>query len=193
MAPRGARAADEGSAGSAVLSEARLAATGDLLNVAEALLVWVATQSLRHRWSGGQLPADLAPQNAPQAGTLIRSVFENLLLTWVELSGLEPLTSCMPSGGSTSTRVHPRRSPSSPVPARPPLSMYVAVLPCCTAPLSGGGTSRARDKGLTSGNVVVVPRAWRRPRPACRSDRRAHPPRCSAPPPYPRSGRGPGP
>ena len=40
----------------------------------------------------------------------------------VELSGLEPLTSCMPSGGSTSTRVHTRRSPSSRVPARPPAS-----------------------------------------------------------------------
>jgi hypothetical protein len=40
----------------------------------------------------------------------------------VELSGLEPLTSCMPSGGSTSTRVSPCRSPSSRVPARPPAS-----------------------------------------------------------------------
>jgi hypothetical protein len=40
----------------------------------------------------------------------------------VELSGLEPLTSCMPSGGSTSTRVHPCRSPSSRVPASPPAS-----------------------------------------------------------------------
>ena len=37
----------------------------------------------------------------------------------VELSGLEPLTSCMPSGGRTSTRVYPCRSPSSRVPARP--------------------------------------------------------------------------
>jgi len=57
----------------------------------------------------------------------------------VELSGLEPLTSCMPSGGSTSTRVHPCRSPSLHVPARPPLSMHVAVLSCCTvqgAPVS---------------------------------------------------------
>jgi hypothetical protein len=76
--------------------EGRLAAASDLLNVAKALLVWVATQSLRHRWSDDQLPADLAPQNAPQAGTLIGSAFENFLLTWVELSGLEPLTSCMP-------------------------------------------------------------------------------------------------
>ena len=56
----------------------------------------MATQSLRHHWSDGQLPADLAPQDAPQEGTLIGSAFENLLLHWVELSGLEPLTSCMP-------------------------------------------------------------------------------------------------
>jgi len=53
----------------------------------------------------------------------------------VELSGLEPLTSCMPSGGSTSTRVSLCRSPSSPVPARPPPSTCVAVLSCCTAPI----------------------------------------------------------
>ena len=81
-----------------MLSEARLAAASDLLNVAKALLVWVATQSLRHRWSDGQLPADLAPQNAPQRETLIGSAFELCCLTWVELSGLEPLTSCMPCG-----------------------------------------------------------------------------------------------
>jgi hypothetical protein len=41
------------------------------------------------------------------------------LVLLVEASGLEPLTSCMPSGGSTSTRVHPCRSPSSRVPASP--------------------------------------------------------------------------
>jgi hypothetical protein len=45
-----------------------------------------------------------------------------LRLNWVELSGLEPLTSCMPSVGSTSACVHPRRSPSSRVPASPPAS-----------------------------------------------------------------------
>jgi hypothetical protein len=28
--------------------------------------------------------------------TLIGSAFESMLLNWVELSGLEPLTSCMP-------------------------------------------------------------------------------------------------
>ena len=92
----GSGSRDGTAGGEAGDSGGRLAAASDLLNVAKALLVWVATQSLRHRWSGGQLPADLAPQNAPQAGTLIGSAFENLLLTWVELSGLEPLTSCMP-------------------------------------------------------------------------------------------------
>ena len=83
-------------AAGSVLTDACLAATGDLLNLAKALMVRVATQSLRHRWSDGQLPTDLAPQNAPQGGTLIGSEFENMRLNWVELSGLEPLTSCMP-------------------------------------------------------------------------------------------------
>ena len=50
--------------------------TDDLLNVAKALLVWVATQALRHRWSDDQLPTDLAPQNAPQRETLIGSAVE---------------------------------------------------------------------------------------------------------------------
>ena len=50
----------------------------------------------------------------------------------VELRGLEPLTPCLQTTGSTSTRVHPRRSPSSRVPAKPPASTPVAVLPCCT-------------------------------------------------------------
>ena len=67
------------------------------------------------------------------------STRSNFASDQVELSGLEPLTSCMPSGGSTSTRVHPCRSPSSPVPARPPPSACVAVLPCCTAPIRAEG------------------------------------------------------
>jgi hypothetical protein len=66
----------------------------------------------------------------------------------------QPLTSCMPSGGSTSTHVHPRRSPSSRVPTRPPLSACVAVLPCCTAPTPAKGTRTGRDECLTSGNPV---------------------------------------
>jgi hypothetical protein len=76
------------------------------------------------------------------------------LVFLVELSGLEPLTSCMPSVGSTSTRVHPRRSPSSPVPARPPPSACVAVLSCCTAPIRAESTRCGRAAGLTSGNPV---------------------------------------
>jgi hypothetical protein len=50
----------------------------------------------------------------------------------VELRGLEPLASCMPSTGSTSGRVHLCRSPSLHVSRRPPESAPVAVLPCCT-------------------------------------------------------------
>ena len=63
------------------------------------------------------------------------SISSNLASDQVELSGLEPLTSCMPSGGSTSTRVHTRRSPSLQVLHGPPESAHVAVLPCCTAPI----------------------------------------------------------
>jgi hypothetical protein len=70
----------------------------------------------------------------------------------VELSGLEPLTSCMPSGGSTSTRIHLCRSPSSRVPASPPASAPVAVLSCCTAAIPAGSPSGAPDKALTSAN-----------------------------------------
>jgi hypothetical protein len=58
------------------------------------------------------------------------------LVLLVELRRFELLTSCMPVslGGSTSTHVHPRRSPSPCVPTRPPPSVCVAVLPCCTRP-----------------------------------------------------------
>src|SRR6266542_2761348 len=49
----------------------------------------------------------------------------------VELSALDLLTSCMPSPGSTSTRVHPRRSPSLSVHPQPSKSPHVAVLSCC--------------------------------------------------------------
>ena len=72
----------------------------------------------------------------------------------VELSGLEPLTSCMPSGGRTSTRVHTRRLPSSRIPARPPASAPVAVLRCCTAVVPTRGTSCAPNEVLTSVDPV---------------------------------------
>jgi hypothetical protein len=52
----------------------------------------------------------------------------------VELRGVEPRTSCMPSAGSTSTSVHHRRSPSLDVHPDPPASPRVAVLSCCTPP-----------------------------------------------------------
>jgi hypothetical protein len=59
--------------------------------------------------------------------------FEFICLTWVELRGFEPRTSCMPSAGSTSIGVHPRRSPSWSIHQDSPPSGPVAVLPCCTA------------------------------------------------------------
>jgi hypothetical protein len=49
------------------------------LNVAKALLVWVATQYLRHRWSGGQLPADLALRMPLAGGLLTGSPFGKYL------------------------------------------------------------------------------------------------------------------
>jgi hypothetical protein len=58
----------------------------------------------------------------------------------------------MPSHGSTSTRVHTRRPPSSRVPASPPASAPVAVLSCCTAAIPVGSPSGAPDKALTSAN-----------------------------------------
>jgi hypothetical protein len=115
------------------------------LDIAKAQLARPATRSLRHGWSDSQLPVDLAPPKAPQRPSAHRFGARNPSLTWVELSGLEPLTSCMPSGGSTSTRVHLCRSLSSCVPARPPLSVCVAVLPCCTAATPPGATSRAPE------------------------------------------------
>jgi hypothetical protein len=67
-----------------------------------------------------------------QALELLARDFEFTCLTWVELRGFEPLTSCMPSTGSTSTAVRLCRSPSQEVRARPVKSAPVAVLSCCT-------------------------------------------------------------
>ena len=88
------------------------------------------------------------------AAVLTCSICSNFTSDQVELRRFELLTSCMPSGGRTSTRVHLCRSPSSPVPMRPPLSTRVAVLPCCTAPVPRGGSVPARNEGWTSGNPV---------------------------------------
>jgi len=67
-----------------------------------------------------------------QARELWAQDFEFISLNWVELRGFEPLTSCMPSAGSTSTRVCPRRSPSQSVHTGPAESAPVAVLSRCT-------------------------------------------------------------
>src|SRR6266851_3238892 len=84
----------------------------------------------------------------------------NVVLTWenVELSGLEPLTSCMPSSGNPSTRVYSRRSPSSHVHSGPPASGPVAVLSCCTAAVPANRTSHAPSRRVTSQNL---PRGYR--------------------------------
>src|SRR5450755_3443329 len=62
----------------------------------------------------------------------------------VELWGFEPQTSCMPYNGTTSTRVHRRRSPSQDVRTSPPGSRAVAVLSCCTLPSLHPYTERAQ-------------------------------------------------
>jgi hypothetical protein len=50
----------------------------------------------------------------------------------VELGGLEPPAPCLQTGGSTSTGIHPRSSPSWGVRPGPFGSGPVAVLSCCT-------------------------------------------------------------
>ena len=50
----------------------------------------------------------------------------------MELKGLEPLTPCLQTTGSTSTRVHLRRSSSKSAHTRPSRSVPVAVPSCCT-------------------------------------------------------------
>src|SRR5512142_1984414 len=67
------------------------------------------------------------------------SICSNFASYQVELRRFELLTSCMPSVGGTSPRVHPRRSPSSYVPTSPPgscphKSARVRVS-CCTSVL----------------------------------------------------------
>jgi hypothetical protein len=64
----------------------------------------------------------------------VGSGFRIMLLTWVELWGFEPQTSCMPYSGNTSTEVHLCRSVSQDVPRSPPESRPVAVLSCSTVP-----------------------------------------------------------
>jgi hypothetical protein len=94
------------------------------------------------------------PSECPSWRNTHRFSVRIISLTWVELSGLEPLTSCMPSGGSTSTRVYPCRSLSSRVPASPPASVSVAVLPCCTAAICAGAPAVVPRCDLTSVNPL---------------------------------------
>ena len=103
-------------------------------------------------WSAAADPVLTPPQVALPAVRNRVLGCSNHMVDQVELSGLEPLTSCMPSGGSTSTRIHLCRSPSSRVPASPPASAPVAVLSCCTAAIPAGSPSGAPDKALTSAN-----------------------------------------
>src|SRR6516165_5792516 len=70
-----------------------------------------------------------------QACELWAQDFEFICLNWVELRGFEPLTSCMPSAGSTSTQVRLCRSPSRNVYTSPARSAPVAVLSRCTGQL----------------------------------------------------------
>ncbi len=67
-----------------------------------------------------------------QARELWAQDFEFICLNWVELRGFEPLTSCMPSAGSTSTAVRLCWSPSSHVRTGPYGSGPVADFPRCT-------------------------------------------------------------
>jgi hypothetical protein len=75
-----------------------------------------------------------------QARELWAQDFEFISLTWVELRGFEPLTSCMPSTGRTSTSVYRRRSPSQSVYASPARSAPVAVFSCCTGQPARSGS-----------------------------------------------------
>jgi hypothetical protein len=63
--------------------------------------------------------------------------FEFTCLTWGGAKGFEPLTSCMPSAGSTSTAVRLCRSPSQGVRSRLLRSAPVAVLSRCTGRRAG--------------------------------------------------------
>src|SRR2546429_9311882 len=54
-----------------------------------------------------------------QAPELWAQDFEFISLTWVELRGFEPRTSCMPSAAGTSTTAFPPSSPPQGVPTSP--------------------------------------------------------------------------
>jgi hypothetical protein len=83
--------------------------------------------------------------------------FEFICLTWVELRGFEPLTSCMPSTGSTSTAVRLRRSLSQEVHARPVESAPVAVLSCCTGQPALSASEWVPDQPEPPKNSTAAP------------------------------------
>ena len=87
------------------------------------------------------------------------NVFEFYFLP-VELRRFELLTSCMPSAGSTSTHVYPRRSPSRSVCASPAWSAPVAVLPRCT---HLGPSSLGRLTVLEGPGQIRCAQPYRRP------------------------------
>ena len=88
-------------------------------------------------------------------------IFELWSMTWVELWGFEPQTSCMPYSGNTSTAVHLCRSPSQDVRISPPESRPVAVLSCCTVP----SVHRCKLSGLCScrRTLAIAPDCIRQP------------------------------
>ena len=75
------------------------------------------------------------------------------------------LTLCLQTTGITSTRVHPRRSPSRSVYPRPSRSVPVAVLSCCTHHLGSAATRRHSAALRRRGSPVrpMVEPSWADP------------------------------
>jgi len=96
------------------------------------------------RWFSSRLLPYFAAVRGPGP---LGSGFRIMLLTWVELWGFEPQTSCMPYSANTSTAVHLCRSPSQGVRTSPPESRGG----CCTFVLCGPGHPHCELSGLTRG------------------------------------------
>ena len=103
----------------------------------------------RSCWSCSQRVDDLAPQNAPHRRLAHRFIVRKIPLTWVELSGLEPLTSCMPcrpiSSATVAASLVPARQATCGVWVGPALAARVWVrshLVChwLSGPHQGGET-----------------------------------------------------
>ena len=127
---------DEGSVAHsefATLSEARLAATGDLLNVAKALLARVATQSLRHRWSDSQLPGGSCPSECPSGEKAHRFCVRKYAS---ELGGAKRARTADLLHAISRQLVHPRPSVQVTVSGRPHQSSGIQA-GCCTFVLYG--------------------------------------------------------